>query len=99
MLALSSMLALWLALLALCFPCRLLRLLPRSLLRSLGPVFRASLLAVLDALRVEHAAQDVVAHARQVLHAAAADHHHRVLLQIVALTRNVADHLEAIGQA
>ena len=35
-------------------------------------------------LRVEHAADDVVAHARQVLDAAAADQHDRVLLQVVA---------------
>src|ERR1700704_1710260 len=65
----------------------------------LGPfctVFRTSLLAVGHALRVEHAADDVIAHARQVLDAAAADHHHRVLLQIVALARDVADHLEPI---
>src|SRR6266567_7103137 len=40
------------------------------LFRPLCPVFRAALLAVLDALGVEHAAQNVVAHARQVLHAA-----------------------------
>src|SRR4029077_20462890 len=69
------------------------------LLRPLGAVLRTALLAVLDALRIEHAAQDVVAHAREVLHAAAADHDHRVLLQIVALARNVTDHLEAVGQA
>src|SRR5215469_10897999 len=68
-------------------------------LRPLGSVFRSPLLAVLHALRVEHAAQNVVAHAGQVLHAAPADHHHRVLLQIVALARNVADDLEAVGQA
>src|SRR5690606_22838569 len=42
---------------------------------------------------------DVVAHARQVLDAAAADHHHRVLLQVVPLARDIADHLEAVGQA
>src|SRR5215470_17758714 len=69
-----------------------------ELLRPLCSVFRPSLPAVLHALRVEHAAQDVVAHARQVLDAAAADHHHRVLLQIVALARDVADHLEAVGE-
>ena len=45
-----------------------------ALTSALGAVFRTALLAVLDALRVEHAAQDVIAHARQVLHAAAADH-------------------------
>src|SRR5690349_3607751 len=67
-------------------------------LRSLGAVFRTALLAVLDALGVEDAAQNVVAHARQVLDAAAADHDHRVLLQIVALTRNITNYLEAVGQ-
>src|SRR5205085_8842051 len=50
----------------------------------LGAVFGAALLAVLHALRIERAAHDVVAHAGQVLHAAAADQHHRVLLQVVA---------------
>src|SRR6185295_17565367 len=71
----------------------------QRLLGPLGAVLRTALLAVLDALRIEHAAQDVVAHTWQVLHAAAADHHHRVLLQIVALTRDVADALEAVGEA
>src|SRR6478736_3591116 len=54
------------------------------LLRPLGAVERTALAALRQALRVEHAAQDVVAHARQVLHAPAADQHHRVLLQVVA---------------
>src|SRR6516165_11913290 len=61
------------------------------LLRPLCAVLRPALLAVLHALRVEHAAQDVVAHAGQILHAAAADHDHRVLLQVMALARDVAD--------
>src|SRR5437764_12557414 len=69
------------------------------LLRPLCAVLGPALLAVLDALRVEHAAQDVVAHARQVLDAAAADHDDRVLLQVMALARNVTDHLEAVGEA
>src|SRR5262249_28076178 len=67
-------------------------------LRPLCPVLRTALLAVLHALGVEHAAQDVVADAGKVLHAAAADHHHRVLLQVMALARDVADHLEAVGE-
>src|SRR5579859_1026725 len=62
-------------------------------------VFRPALLAVLDALGIEHAAQNVVAHARKVLDAAAADHHHRVLLQVMALAGDVTDHFEAVGQA
>src|ERR1700734_2147123 len=69
-----------------------------SLFRPLGAVERTALPAVLDALRVEHAADNVIADARQVLHAAAAEQHDRVLLQIVALTRDVAHHLIAIGQ-
>src|SRR5215469_5266190 len=68
-------------------------------LRTLGAVLRTALLTVLDALRIEDAAENVIAHARQVLDAAAADHHHRVLLKIVTLTRDVADDLEAVGQA
>src|SRR5579864_3890005 len=66
---------------------------------ALGAVFRTALLAVLDALGVEHAAQDVVAHARQVLDPAAADHHHRMFLKVVPLAGDVADYLEAVGQA
>src|SRR5262245_18468544 len=73
----------------------------RKTTQSLGSfcsVFGAPLLAVLHALGVEDAAQNVVANARQVFHAAATDHHHRVLLQIVALAGDVTDHLEAVGE-
>src|SRR5882724_8651088 len=71
-------------------------------LRSLGPlgaVLRTALLTILDALGIQHAAEDVVAHAGEILDAAAADHDHRVLLQVMALARDVADHLEPVGQA
>src|SRR5688572_24300455 len=60
-----------------------LRCAPGSL-RPLGAVLRAALAAVADTLGVEHAADDVVAHPGQVLHPAAADHHHRVFLEVVA---------------
>src|SRR5438270_10571312 len=69
------------------------------LFRTLGAVLGSALLAVLDALGIEDAAENVVAHARQILDAAAADHHHRVFLKVVAFARNVADDLEAVGQA
>src|SRR6476646_1244865 len=69
------------------------------LLRTLGAVLRTALLTVLDALGIQHAAENVVAHTGQILDAAAADHDHRVLLKVMALTRDVADHLEAVGQA
>src|SRR3954452_15389838 len=69
------------------------------LLRTLRAVLRTALLTVLDALGIEDAAEDVVTHAGQILDAAAADHDHRVLLKVMALTRNVTDHFEAVGQA
>src|SRR5712671_4707417 len=55
----------------------------RMSLRPFCSVDGAALFAVLDALGVQDAAQNVIAHARQVFHAAAADQHDRVLLQIV----------------
>src|SRR5580658_1275033 len=70
-----------------------------SLLRTLGAIERAALLAILDALGVQHAADDVVTHARQVLHAAAADQDHAVLLKIVAFAGNVGQRFETVGQA
>src|SRR3954463_8873669 len=42
-------------------------LMPLSSLRPLGAVQRTALATLGDALRVEHAAQDVIAHARQIL--------------------------------
>src|SRR4029077_1939094 len=68
------------------------------LLGPLCSVFGAPLLAVSYALRVKHAADDVIAHARQVLDATASDHDHGVLLQVVTFARDVADHLKAVGQ-
>src|SRR5262245_40788644 len=69
------------------------------LLGPLGSVLGASLLAVGDAFRVQHATDDVSAHARHVFDAATADHHHRVLLQVMAFSGDVADHFKAVGQA
>src|SRR5688572_18645639 len=68
-------------------------------LRRFGAIFGATLLAVLHALRVERTAHDVVAHAGKVLDASAADQHHRVLLEVMALAADIADHLEAVGEA
>src|SRR6516225_9732696 len=56
---------------------------PWSLARALGAVLRAALLTSLDADRVEGAANDVIVHAGEVLHAAAADEDHRVLLEVM----------------
>src|SRR5579872_7333190 len=69
-----------------------------SFLRSLRAVLRSSLHASLDADRVERAADDVVTDARQILHAAAADEHQRVLLEVVPDARDVGRHLDAVRQ-
>src|SRR5665213_4208895 len=53
---------------------------PVPLFWPLGAVFRPALPPVLDALGVVGAANDVVAHAGQILDATAADQHHRCLL-------------------
>src|SRR5690554_455170 len=70
-----------------------------SALRTLGAVLGAGLLALGHAGGVERAAHGVVAHAGEVLDAAAADQHHRVLLQVVAFAADVGDDLVAVGQA
>src|SRR6476659_5492224 len=69
-----------------------------SALLLLRAVAAASLLAVLHALGVERTADDLVAHAREVLHPAAAHEHDRVLLQVVADARDVRGDLDAAGQ-
>src|SRR5262245_51565290 len=71
----------------------------RSLLRSLRAVLAASLTAIFHASGVEHAADDVIADAREVSHAAAADEHDRVLLEGVLLARDVARDLLAVHEA
>src|SRR5690606_12261001 len=70
-----------------------------SLLRTLRAIVRAALLAILHALRVEHAAQDVVTNARKVAHAATTNEHDRVLLQVVTFTWNIGDHFALVGEA
>src|SRR5438270_3449847 len=74
-------------------------LLSRGLFGALGAVLRAGLPAVLDPLRIEHAAEHVIADAGQIAHTAAADQHDAVLLEVVALAGDVADHFALIGQA
>src|SRR5580765_8405146 len=71
----------------------------RGLLGTLGAVLGARLAAILDALRVEDAAEHVIAHARKVAHTAAADQHDAVLLEVVAFARDVADDFALVGQA
>src|SRR3954453_10282512 len=70
-----------------------------SALLLLRAVAAARLLAVADGLRVQRAADDLVADARQVLHTTAAHQHDRVLLQVVTLARDVRGDLDLAGQA
>src|SRR3954469_25168892 len=70
-----------------------------GLLGTLRAVLRTALLAILDALRVEHAAQHMVAHTGKIAHTTAADQNNRVLLKVVAFTRDVADDFALVGQA
>src|SRR3954467_5458543 len=68
-------------------------------LLRLHAVLRAGLLAVRDAGGVERPADDLVAHAREILDAATAHEHDGVLLQVVALAGDVHRDLHAVGQA
>src|SRR5438046_2938400 len=66
---------------------------------SLGAVLRAALLPVGDSAGVERRANDLVAVAREVLRRAAAYEHDGVLLQVVALARDVCADLRPVRQA
>src|SRR5690606_27299324 len=54
--------------------------------------------AVLDTLKVERTANDVITNTRQILDTTATDQHNGVLLQVVAFATDVRDDLEAVGQ-
>src|SRR5205823_7704216 len=64
----------------------------------LGAVLGAALPAILDGRRVERGTNHLVAKARKVLDAAAADEHDGVLLEVVPLPRNVRPDLHAVRQ-
>src|SRR5690606_30780635 len=68
------------------------------LLRTLSAVLGAPLTALTHTCAIERAADGVVAHARQILHAATADEHDRVLLQVVTLATDVAGDLVTVDQ-
>ena len=67
-------------------------------LRSFDAVSGAGLLAVGDPGRVEGAADDLVADARQILDSTTPDQDNRVLLQVVALARDVGGDLHPVGE-
>src|SRR5438105_1386318 len=61
-------------------------------------VLRTALFAVRDSGGIKRAPYDVIADAGQIFHAAAANQHNRVLLQIVADARNVRGDLDPVRQ-
>src|SRR3990172_7184018 len=69
------------------------------LFRPLAAVLGTALPTGFDARRIERAAHNVITHARQVLHAAAAHQDHRVLLEGVPFAWNIGRDLEAVRQA
>src|SRR5919109_1012808 len=71
----------------------------RPLTAPLRAVLRAGLLTVGHAGGVERRPNDLVAHARQILDAPAADEHDGVLLEIVSLARDVGGDLHLVRQA
>src|SRR5690606_13466057 len=72
---------------------------PAASLRPLRAVLGAPLPPRADARSVQRAADDVVAHTGKVLHPAAADQHHRVLLEVVSLAGNVGGDLNPVAKA
>src|SRR5690606_7500199 len=68
------------------------------LLRPLGSVLGTPLPAIGHTARIQGAANDVVTHARQVLHASTANEHDRVLLEVVTLARDVRGDLVLVRQ-
>src|SRR5579884_1084912 len=67
-------------------------------LGALGSIFRTALLAVRNTGGIESAAHHVIADTGQVLDAASADQHNRVLLEVVADTRYIGCDFDPVGQ-
>src|SRR5262245_13038226 len=75
------------------------RILASAPLRLLGAVLGAALLAARHAGRIERPPDEGVPDTAKVLHAAAANEHDRVFLQVMPHPRNVRGHLEPVGKA
>ncbi len=71
---------------------------PGCLLGPSRAVLRASAAAVLDTHRVQSSAHDVIADAGYVLYPSAPHEHYRVLLKVVADTRDIARDLYSVRQ-
>src|SRR5512143_2661283 len=70
-----------------------------SLLGTLGTVLGSALLAVFHTRRVQASPDNMIADTGQVLDAAAANHDHRGLLELVAFAGAVGCDLDAVRQA
>ncbi len=70
----------------------------RSAAIALGAVLGTGLLSVGNTLRIEHTANDVIAHAREIANAPATHEHDRMLLQIVAFARDIRSHFNTVGE-
>src|SRR4029077_7285177 len=69
-----------------------------TLLRTLRAVLAAALHPLGDADGVEHASNDVIANARQILHTSPTNQNNRVFLEVVSDARDVGRDLDAVGQ-
>ena len=70
----------------------------RELLGTLCAVFATGLFALCNACRVERAANNMIAHAGQILNSSAADKYGAVFLQVVTLARNINRTLLLVGK-
>src|SRR5690606_22401999 len=68
------------------------------LLRTLGTVFRTTLVTAFNARSIQRAANGVVTNTWQVFYTAATNQDNAVLLQVVAFTTDVRGNLETVGQ-
>ncbi len=66
------------------------------ILRPFCAIDRSAPAAAFNALGVIHAADNVIAHARQVLHASTTDKHDRMLLQIVLFAWDICNDFHAV---
>src|ERR1017187_4845627 len=65
---------------------------------TLGSIFRPALPAVCHARGIQCAANDVVTHTGEILHAATANEHDRVLLQVVPDPGYISGYFDSVGQ-
>ena len=70
-----------------------------KLIREFPMIRPPAVLTILNTSRIQTTTHHVVTHTRQILYTTAAQQHDRVLLQVMAFTTDVANHLKTVGQA